>query len=82
MQHYKIKIRSERNVVRFCGLDSSGLGQSSVLGSCDNGNGLSGSVKDERLVFACVYLSNTYMQRQYRLLPKWEGNQSVSLLTY
>jgi hypothetical protein len=25
MQHYKIKTRSERNVVRFCGLDSSGL---------------------------------------------------------
>jgi len=26
--------------------------------------------------------SDTYMQRQYTLLPKWEGNQSVSLLTY
>jgi hypothetical protein len=26
MQHYKIKTRAERNVVRFCGLDSSGLG--------------------------------------------------------
>jgi len=26
MQHYKIKTRSARNVIRFCGLDSSGLG--------------------------------------------------------
>jgi hypothetical protein len=34
------------NRVRRCGLDSSGLGQGPVAGSCEDGNEPSGSIKD------------------------------------